>query len=103
VLLRCVCGCFCGDSFRRLPLVFGSISVIATSCLKFWVALVSRVRVLRAELFSLLIDICITTIHVVCFTCCVLDSDGPVTFASRSGVSVWLLSCLAGYGVSLVD
>jgi len=33
----------------------------------------------------------------------VLDSGGPITFASRSGVGVELLSCLAGYNVSLVD
>ena len=28
-------GVFVGDFFRRPPLVFGSISVVATSCLKF--------------------------------------------------------------------
>jgi len=38
--------------------------------------------------FSLLIDVCTTTIHVVCFTFCVLDVGGPVTFALRSGVGV---------------
>jgi hypothetical protein len=32
--------------------------------------------------------------HVYCLTYCVLVSCGPVIFASRSRVSVWLQSCL---------
>ena len=38
--------------------------------------------------FSFLIDVCTTAIHVVCFTFCVLDVEGPVTFVSRSRVGV---------------
>lgn len=46
--------------------------------------------------------VCTTVSLVVCHTFCVLVSDGPVTFASRSGVCVQLHSYLARCGVSLV-
>ena len=45
-------------------------------------------RVLRAEHFSFLIDVYTTANHVVCLIYCVLDSVGPVAFASRSEVGV---------------
>jgi hypothetical protein len=34
------------------------------------------------------IDVCTTSYHVVCLTYCVLDFDGPINFASRSGVEI---------------
>jgi len=96
-----------GDSFWRPSLLFVSISVVATFCLS-----LGLLRCLgwfegacpsSCVFFPFLIDVCTTAILVVCFTYYVLDSGGPITFASRSGVGVELLSCLAGYNVSLVD
>ena len=52
---------------------------------------------------SFFIVVCTTAKLAVRLTYCVLDCGGPVTFAIRSGVGVWLQSCLADYGVSLVD
>jgi len=43
---------------------------------------------LEQGIFSFLSDVCTTKNQVVCLTFCVVDSGGPVTFSSRSGVGV---------------
>jgi len=77
-----------GDSFWRLSMLLGSIFVVATSCLGFgllrclrWFL---RMCVLRAELLFIFY----WRLHHRSLTFCELDSGGPVTFASRSGVGV---------------
>ncbi|KEH38376.1 transmembrane protein, putative [Medicago truncatula] len=93
-----------GDGYAGLVVVVMSIFVVATSCLKlFGLLRCSGCMSFELSLFSMLIDVCTTAIHVVCFTCCVLDSDGAGYFCFEIGS--WCLAAFlsGGLGVSLVD
>jgi hypothetical protein len=82
-----------GDFFWRQSLLHGSMVVVASSCLHFWVVKVFRVfGGCMSVAMSLFLLICLLfapiTYHVYCLIFCALVSDGPVIFASRSEVGV---------------
>ena len=89
-----------GDSFWRLTLLLRCLFVVTSSrFFFFWDVKVFRVFggcVCVAMSLFLLICLLFAPIayHVYRITYCVLVSGGPIIFASRSGVGVYLQSCL---------
>lgn len=90
-----------GDSFLRPPLLFGSIFRRRYLLFEFRVAKVFKVIggcvSFELSFFSFLIDVYTIAIHVVCFTFCVLDVGGLVTFGWCLAASLFGgLRCCSG-------